>query len=132
MASERQYGLPPHSECDRYPCDHTGCDCDGTFHNPGPNCPGQEWTLHELRIWPEHFEEVWRRRKTFEARSTQDRTFKVNDELWLREFDPEPESYTGRSINATVTHLIDGPGWGISEGHAVLSFRIKEMTNARL
>lgn len=28
--------------CDRYPCPCTGCDCDGTFHTPGPTCPGQE------------------------------------------------------------------------------------------
>lgn len=27
--------------CNRYPCDHTGCDCGGEFHNPGPDCPGQ-------------------------------------------------------------------------------------------
>lgn len=33
--------------CSTYPCDHTGCDCDGTFHNPGPHCPGQEGAYHD-------------------------------------------------------------------------------------
>lgn len=37
------------TDCDIYPCDHTGCDCgDGPFHNPGPGCPGQPpYRLHE-------------------------------------------------------------------------------------
>jgi hypothetical protein len=44
--------------CNTYPCDCTGCDCDGTFHLPGPHCPGQptydEWKHRALVAEPEY------------------------------------------------------------------------------
>jgi hypothetical protein len=39
---ERAFSSKPCSECDYYPCDHTGCDCSDPFHNPGPGCPRQD------------------------------------------------------------------------------------------
>ncbi len=40
--TDREPTLSPCSQCHHYPCDHTGCDCDGSFHNPGPHCPRQD------------------------------------------------------------------------------------------
>ena len=42
---------------------------------------------HELKTWPEFFEAVRERKKTFELRHN-DRNYKVSDHLRLREFDP--------------------------------------------
>ncbi len=58
---------------------------------------------HELKTWPEHFEQVEQGRKTFEIRKD-DRGFAVDDVLWLREYTPGV-GLTGRELLRRVTYL---------------------------
>lgn len=75
---------------------------------------------HELKTWPEHFEAVRRRVKTFEVRKD-DRTFQVGDFLHLREWDPATKEYTGRDCMRPVLHILRGGQFGIESGYVVLS-----------
>jgi len=75
---------------------------------------------HELKTWPEHFEQVWNRVKKFEVRK-KDRPYKVGDRLYLKEFDPNTQKYTGRCYNVEVTHLLNGGQFGIEKGFCVMS-----------
>jgi hypothetical protein len=61
--------------------------------------------VHELKTWPEYFQEVEAGRKTFEIRKN-DRGFKVGDTLWLREYTPGV-GLTGRDCRRVVSYLTD-------------------------
>jgi Domain of unknown function (DUF3850) len=61
---------------------------------------------HELKSWPNFFDDVRLCLKTFEIRKG-DRPFKVGDRLILKEWDPERESYTGRVLVRKITYLSD-------------------------
>jgi hypothetical protein len=68
---------------------------------------------HELKTWPKHFEAIFDRRKPFEFRYN-DRDYKVNDHLYLREWTPAEDyqlthkgEYTGREIRAVITYILD-------------------------
>jgi Domain of unknown function (DUF3850) len=61
--------------------------------------------IHELKTWPEYFEAVKSRDKKFEVR-VNDRDYKKNDELLLREFDPATQSYTGRTLVRRVCYVL--------------------------
>lgn len=78
---------------------------------------------HELKVHPEHFENVRLGMKPFELRKN-DRDFKMGDTLWLREYEPggrykdgNPESggasikgYTGRELkDILITLVLDNP-----------------------
>jgi hypothetical protein len=65
-------------------------------------------TRHELKCWPEYFEEIWQYRKTFEMRHN-DRDFQVGDLLYLREWDPKTKEYTGREIMRRNTYQLAVP-----------------------
>ncbi|ETT41598.1 hypothetical protein C162_26035 [Paenibacillus sp. FSL R7-269] len=79
--------------------------------------------VHSLKTWPEHYEAVvspdLSMRKVVELRRL-DRDFRVGDFLWLREYDAQKGSYTGRSCQRKVTHLLIGGPW-LSAGYAALS-----------
>ncbi len=62
---------------------------------------------HELKIWPEYFDDVKSGAKTYEVRRN-DRDFKVSDELFLREYNPSTGTYTGRACLAKVVHITSG------------------------
>jgi hypothetical protein len=78
-------------------------------------------TLHELKTWPEYFQAVARGDKTFEVRKN-DRDFKVNQELLLREYDPE-KGYTGRILHRYVSYVLHGGNFGIEEGYVILGLQ---------
>lgn len=80
-------------------------------------------TIHELKVWPDMFKEIWNGTKTHEFRKN-DRDFKSGDHLHLREFNPVGEIYSGNSVSAIITSISYGPEWGIPEGYAVMSIRI--------
>lgn len=71
---------------------------------------------HELKCWPEYFEQVVTGRKPFEIRKN-DRDFRVGDTLWLREWvlpdDPTCQDayYTGLDCRRTVTYITDFGQW---------------------
>lgn len=79
--------------------------------------------IHELKTWPEYFEEVFAGRKTFEVRQN-DRGFNVGDQLFLREYDPETKCYTGRELTRTVTYILRGRDFtGIHDGTIVMAIK---------
>lgn len=82
---------------------------------------------HELKTWPEFFEDIVSGAKTFELRND-DRGFNVGDSLELREYDPRTETYTGRSTWRKVKHLLRhepdkgcAATFGLAPGFVILS-----------
>ena len=62
---------------------------------------------HKIKIDPKYFDDVAKRRKTFEVRKN-DRAYKVDDILDIYEYDRETGEYTGRYIwGGNNIH----PGW---------------------
>lgn len=74
--------------------------------------------VHALKTWPKYFAVVGNS-KTFEVRKN-DRNFKVGDVLWLQEWVPETEEYTGRSKKFTISFILMGGQFGIEEGYCVM------------
>lgn len=85
--------------------------------------------IHELKTWPEYFEKVLTGEKTFEVRKD-DRSFKIDDELLLMEYDPTNDKYTGRQVSKQVSYILNGPSFGIREGFCVMGF--KQLPQVRL
>jgi adenylate kinase family enzyme len=88
---------------------------DGT-EKPWPN-------VHELKCWPEFFQRIWDKKKTFEVRKD-DRGYMVGDVLKIREYDPCTKEYSGRHVMAEVSYVMSGAaafGFGVAKDHAVLS-----------
>lgn len=77
------------------------------------------FTVHELKTHPEHYRAVDARVKTFELRNN-DRGFKTGDRLWLREFDPADNTYTGDSLVALITHILPKHD-GLTEGFVCMA-----------
>jgi hypothetical protein len=74
---------------------------------------------HELKTWPEYFEEIWNGKKKFELREN-DRDFKTGDIILLREYCQKTNTYWGRMIRCVVQYVLsDFPG--IEKGYAILS-----------
>ena len=63
--------------------------------------------VHDLKILPEHFADVFEGSKRAEVRKN-DRGFAVGDLLTLREWIPDAHAsnYTGRHCVARVTHVL--------------------------
>lgn len=60
---------------------------------------------HELKCWPRFFEAISAGMKRHDLRRSDDRVFTIGDRLRLREFDPESDSFTGRSQDVVVTYV---------------------------
>jgi len=75
-------------------------------------------TTHELKTWPDLFEDMITGVKMFEVRFN-DRGFRVGDLLHLQEWDDRDEKYTGRSVDRTVTYILYGHA-GLREMYVVL------------
>lgn len=73
---------------------------------------------HELKCWPEYFQVIWERRKTFEIRK-HDRNFQAGDTLKLREWDPITNNYTGAWTRRRVTYVTDFPD-GLRDGYVCM------------
>lgn len=76
--------------------------------------------LHELKCWPAEFAAVWQGVKTFEVRRD-DRGFAVGDVLHLREYDPGTAGYSGRSVKANVTYILDREVWPLGDDIVVMA-----------
>jgi len=75
---------------------------------------------HELKTWPLFFEAIDNGKKKFEIRKN-DRNYKLNDILWLREWDPVTNDYSGRELHQIVTFILHGGLFGIEEEYVVMS-----------
>lgn len=58
----------------------------------------------ELKITPEYFEAQRSGVKNFEIRRN-DRGYRVDDVLWLKEYDPEKKQYTGHTLKRKITYI---------------------------
>lgn len=74
---------------------------------------------HELKTWPEFFEAVREQRKLFEIRRN-DRLFNVGDLLFLKEWDPEHQCYTGREVSAMIDFILNEHD-GLKDGFIIMS-----------
>lgn len=57
-----------------------------------------------LKIQPQYFEEVRNGNKSFEIRKN-DRDFKVGDTLYLQEYNPLAQEYTGEVVKREITYI---------------------------
>lgn len=80
-----------------------------------------ESKLHELKVYPQYFNQIIAENKTFEIRQN-DRCFKVGDKVLLKEWDNI--EYSGRSIFAEITYILDDKFIGLSEGYVAFSIEI--------
>lgn len=87
------------------------------FHISNPT----QHQTHGLRTWPGCFAAVKAGNKPFDVREN-DCNFQVGDELLLREFEPESELYTGKTITRWVSYVLQGGVFGIQPDWCVLGF----------
>jgi hypothetical protein len=80
---------------------------------------------HDLKTWPEFFQPIWDGHKTFEIR-WDDRGFRVNDYLHLKEWYPASKEYTGRNILVTVEYIMNGGIFGLKDGWVAMSIKIRD------
>lgn len=80
---------------------------------------------HYLKCWPEYFQAILERKKTFELRRN-DRDYKVGDILVLQEYDIKAERYTGRSTCVGVEYILDVAD-GLQRGYIIMSIGTVEM-----
>lgn len=104
---------------------------------------GGSYKIHDLKSWPEHFNKVKSREKTFEFRRN-DRDFNVGDFIMLMEYIPEGREfarggvilistgeYTGEWVRMRITDIFS-PGNGgelathLDPWYAILSFKIED------
>ena len=82
---------------------------------------------HELKTWPQHFQDVADGIKTYELRNNEDRHIENLDFLELREWCPDAEEYTGRRLIAQVIHVLTrhdmGELGGLEIGWCIFSLR---------
>ena len=87
--------------------------------------------MHELKCWPEFFEEILAGRKTFELRQD-DRGFRAGDTLRLREWHPGRKEYTGRELEREVSYLMAGGGFGLLQGWVCMALESPEVAALRV
>jgi len=83
-------------------------------------------SYHFLKSWKAPFASMLSGARTADFR-VNDRNFCVEDLLSLNEWDPTTKIYTGRILYAEVTDVASG--FGIPEGHAMLSFKVTGSVN---
>ncbi len=86
-------------------------------------------TTHDLKSLPDYFEPIFNGIKLFDIRKN-DRDFKVDDWVLLREWDDKKEIYTGREIRKRISYILHGVGpgailplVGVMRGYAILSLQ---------
>ncbi len=57
---------------------------------------------HALKIWPQFFQAKIDGLKPWEHRVAIDRTFSVGDEVYFHEWNPNTETFTGRTLGPVV------------------------------
>ena len=80
---------------------------------------------HYLKTIQPYFDESKKGNKKFEFRKN-DRDFQVGDEVFLREYDPETNIYSGNVMKANITYVLKDFG-GMDSGYCVLSLEFVHM-----
>jgi hypothetical protein len=75
---------------------------------------------HSLKAWPEPFQALVDGRKTYEIR-VDDRGYEVGDLLFIQEWIPREESYTGRCHTVVVTYKTPGGHFGLPDDLCVMA-----------
>lgn len=78
---------------------------------------------HYLKICPEYYQQVKKRKKKFEIRFN-DRDYQVGEILILQEFNPQTQSYTGaQNIIALVTYVLQNEQF-LQPGYVCMSINV--------
>lgn len=72
--------------------------------------------VHHLKCWPEYFQAVKSGLKPFEIRLN-DRDYQVGDKLFIKEYLPNAELFSGEEMTRTITYITD---WEQQDGYVVL------------
>jgi hypothetical protein len=78
--------------------------------------------VHELKTWSYYFNLVKSGEKPFELRKN-DRGFLVGHELLLREYNPETQTYTGKTLRRKITCVLEGieaESFGLNPGYCIM------------
>ena len=87
--------------------------------------------IHYLKTWPEYFQAILDGHKTFDVRKEDDKGFEIGDILYLKEYLPESEAYTGRHLRRYVSYVLRGPAFGIEENTVVMAL-LPDITSPHL
>lgn len=82
--------------------------------------------IHDLKTWPEFFNELLTGTKTFEVRRN-DRDFRVGDTLVLMEWS-QTYGYTGRQTVRQVSSILTGPAFGLQSGFVCMSLSLNPLS----
>lgn len=85
--------------------------------------------IHELKTINPYFNDVWGGIKNFEIRKN-DRDFKINDWIVLKEYDSEKNIYSGREITVYITYILND-FHAIKENYCIISFKTLELINGK-
>ena len=85
---------------------------------------------HELKIMPKYFDAIINGYKNFEIRKN-DRGFKPNDILILREYDQVKKEYTGCKTRCEILYVLEDKDFpqGIQEGYCVMGIKVLGYTD---
>ena len=85
--------------------------------------------IHELKTIPKYFKEVYNQNKRFEFRLN-DRNFKINDILVLKEFNPKTKVYSGSEVIVKVTYIMSGKTEFIDlDNYVIMSIKTIDFTH---
>ena len=84
--------------------------------------------IHELKCFPEYFQDIISGKKTFEIRLN-DRQYQVGDFLALNEYIPSTDSYTGRSCVVIIDYILNDEMY-CKTGFVVLGIKAGLITTA--
>jgi hypothetical protein len=94
--------------------------------------------LHELKIWPQYYQEASTGVKRFDIRPS-DRNFQIGDTIKYREFVPDSANiehprgtYSGREFEAVVDYVLDSYPTALKNGYCVLSITVLDPTEETL
>lgn len=83
--------------------------------------PKYSGNTHELKTLPGYFMALIDNRKPFEVRKN-DRNFKVNDLLILKEWNEEA-GYTGNQLIRKISYILEGGKFGVEKDYVVLGLQ---------
>jgi ASC-1-like (ASCH) protein len=83
--------------------------------------------VHRLKTINPYFEKVWAGKKLFEVRFN-DREFKVNDIVYLEEFDPILNVFSRRVVKVKILYILDNYE-ALHDNYVVFSFFVLSRIN---